>query len=446
MAGRQEYPIRRWSRRSVLRVGVPAAAAFLWACGGGGEKKAAEQTTAAPGQQAGAAPPTGRPIKLGYISSLSGTGAAYTTPELEAIKIAIEEINTKGGVLGRPLQVIARDDKGRPDDARREARDLVEREGVFLLMGVISSAVALAVSEYAKEAEVPYINTIAQTAALTEEKGHKWVVRTATTHTGTAGRALAKVFSEKLPTTLKKWYVIGPDYEYGHRVVEDFWALFKKLRPDAERIGEQWPPLGAGEYSAQINAILAAKPDAVYSSLWGNDLVAFIKQAKGFKYFDQLQHTGWAQADPDVTVPLGDDYPKGVWTGTNWGFWLVKNPETEALIKTYRDRTGGGFPYAGTGLGYTAVYIIKTALEKAGAVDKEKFMNALRDLKFKAIYGDLTVRGCDGQTYGPIFVGMAEKVPGQNFYGIVNAIVVTPESFPDLALSCQAIEELRKKK
>ncbi|MER3420034.1 MAG: hypothetical protein C4290_05705 [Chloroflexota bacterium] len=435
---------RRWNRRTVLRVGVPAAAAFLWACGGAGEK-AAQQASPGTGQQTGAAP-SGKPIKLGYISSLSGTATAYTTPELEAIKIAIEEINSKGGVLGRPLQIVARDDKGRADDARREARDLVEREGVFLLMGVINSAVALAVSEYAKEAEIPFIDTIAQTAALTEEKGHQWVARTSTTHTGIAGRALAKVFSEKLPANLKRWYVIGPDYEYGHRVVDDFWAMFKRLRPDAERVGEQWPPLGAGEYSGQINAILAAKPDAVYSSLWGNDLIAFIKQAKGFRYFDQVQHTGWAQADPDVTVPLGDDYPKGVWTGTSWGFWLVKNPETEALIKTYRDRTGSGFPYAGTGLGYTAVYIIKAALEKAGAVDKNKFMAALKDLKYQAIYGTITIRGCDLQAYGPVFVGAVEKVPGQNFYGIVDPVIVTPENFPDLALPCQAIEELRKKK
>jgi branched-chain amino acid transport system substrate-binding protein len=441
---RHPFP-RRWSRRTVLRVGVPAAAAFLWACGGGGEKPAAQQASPGTGQQAGAAP-SGKPIKLGYLSSMSGTASIITNAELEAIKIAVDEINSKGGVLGRPLQLVTRDDKGRADDGRREARELVENEDVFLIMGVINSAVALAVSEYAKEAEVPFIDTIAQTAALTEEKGHEWVVRTANTHTGIAGRALAKVFSEKLPASLKRWYVIGPDYEYGHRVVDDFWAMFTKLRPDVQRVGEQWPAFGAGEYSAQINAILAAKPDAVYTSLWGNDLVAFIKQAKGFRYFDQLQHTGWAQADPDVTVALGDDYPKGIWTGTNWGFWLVQNAETEALLKTYRERTNGAFPYAGTGLGYSAVYIIKAALDKAGAVDRKKFMSALRDLKVKAIYGDITIRGCDGQAYGPVFVGMADKVPGQNFYGVVNPVVVTPENFPDLALPCQTIEELRKKK
>ncbi len=437
MAGRGSAWSRRLSRRAVIRAagaGVAASALWTWSCGG---KKAGE--TPQPG---GTGTPSGKPVKLGYLTSLSGAATPYTEPERTAVLLAVEEINNKGGILGGRVELVVRDDKGVADEGQRQARDLIENQNVFLLFGVINSAVALAVSQYAREAQVPFVDTIAQSAALTEEKGHKYVFRTATTHTGIASRSVAKLAAEQ--KDWKRWYMIGPDYEYGHRLVEDFWSYLKKKRTDVQRIGEQWPKFGAGEFSAQINAILGAKPDAVYSSLWGGDQVAFVKQAKGFNYFQQVHHSGWAQVDLDVAAAIGADYPKGVLTGTNWAYYIVKNPQTDAFITAYRGRTNG-LPTSGAGLGYTAVYLIKAALEKAGALDREKFITGMEDLKYDSIYGAINIRKCDHQAYGPVFVGFSDQVPGEQFSGIPKPTVLTPSSFPDMALPCSEIDQLRKK-
>jgi branched-chain amino acid transport system substrate-binding protein len=419
---------RRYSRRRFLQAtGVGAAAAALgsWtaACGndddGNGEG----------------------PIRLGYLTSLSGAATPYTIPERDAIRLAVDEINENGGILGREVSLVERDDEATADGGTRQARDLIENQNVFLIFGVINSAIALAVSEVARETQVPFVDTIAQTAALTEEQGHRYVFRTATTHTGVAGRAMA--IEAAVHEDWRRWYMIGPDYEYGHRVVEDFWEHFQQLRPDAERLGNQWPRFGLGEYSAQITAIMADRPDAVFTSLWGEDLISFIRQARGFGYFDDIQHTGWANVDPDVSVALGEDYPTGVFTGSNLSLQaLADEPEMARFIEAYRERTSS-LPTNGSGLGYTSMYLIKQALERAGELDREAFIDAFEGLSYESIYGNITMRACDHQAYGPVFVGWAEPVPDEPYYGLVNPTILTPDEYPELAQPCERIEELR---
>jgi branched-chain amino acid transport system substrate-binding protein len=386
-------------------------------------------------------PVRGPRVKLGYISTLSGVAAPVTQPELQAIQFAVEEINSAGGVLGRPIELIARDDKGRPEEATRLARELVEAEGVFLLMGVISSGVALAVSEYAKSARVPFIDTIAQTAALTEEKGHRYVFRVIPTHTGIAGRGVAEVAAKQ---PWRRWYFIGPDYEYGHRMVEDFRDHLKKLRPDVEFLGELWPKFGKGEYSAEIGAILAARPEAVFTSLWGTDWIAFVKQAKGFGYFDKVQQVSWAGAEPDVSIPLGADFPPRILTGSSYLYYAIKTPENEEFVRKFINRTGQP-PLSGAAYGYVSVQVIKAAVEKAGAWDREKFIDALEGIRVKTIIGDVEVRKCDHQLYGPFLVGFTGPVPGTTFHGIVSDVTIWSLSdvLAKLALPCEEVQRKR---
>ncbi len=383
----------------------------------------------------------GDTLTLGYLSSLSGAATPYTIPERDAIRLAVDEINDNGGILGREINLIERDDESTPDGGTRQARELIENDNVFLIFGVINSAIALAVSEVALESQVPFVDTIAQTAALTEENGHRYVFRTATSHTGIAGRAMAIRAAER--EDWQRWYMAGPDYEYGHRLVEDFWEHLSALRPDVERVGNQWPPFGSGEYSAQITAMLAERPDAVFTSLWGEDAIAFIRQAKGFDYFDQLAHTGWAQVDPDVAIPLGDDYPPDIFTGSNLSLSaLADEPEMQRFIEAYQARTDT-LPTNGSGLGYTGVYLIKEALEAAGEVDREAFIDAMEGLSYESIYGTVRVRECDHQAYGPVFVGTAEHDAEMGHYALVNPDILTPDEFPELARPCDEIEAMR---
>ncbi len=237
-----------------------------------------------------------KPIKVGLLYALSGLAAVYTKGTVIGHEIAAEEINAKGGVLGRKIKFVTRDNKLKPGIAVKEFRRLVTKDKVDFVMGIISSGVALAVSQVAKEMKVLFVDTIAQTAALTGEQGHQYVIRTNTNST-VIGRTAALAAAKR---EWKNYYFIGPDYEWGHRVNSDFWEFLQTKKAGVKKMGDLWPKLGERDYSAHITAMLNAKPDAVFSSLWGGDLIAFIKQASAYGFFDKIQYISTGGGDLDI--------------------------------------------------------------------------------------------------------------------------------------------------
>src|SRR5262245_35270764 len=188
-------------------------------------------------------------IKLGLLYSLSGMAAVYTKGTVIGHQIAAEEINAAGGLLGgRKIEYVIRDDKLKPGIAVEEFRRMVTRDDVNFVMGVISSGVALAVSEGAKERKVLFVDTSAQTAALTEEQGHDDVVRL-NANSVILGRTAA-LAAAKGPW--KNYYFIGPDYEWGHRVNADFWEYLQTKKHGVSKMGDRWPKLGERDCSAHI--------------------------------------------------------------------------------------------------------------------------------------------------------------------------------------------------
>src|SRR5215510_982788 len=257
------------------------------------------------------------PIKIGLLYSLSGLAAVYTKGTVVGHQIAAEEINASGGLLsGRKIEYVIRDDKLKPGIAVEEFRRMVTRDQVDFVMGVISSGVALAVSEVAKEMKVLFVDTIAQTAALTEEQGHDYVVRL-NTNSVVLGRTAA-LAAAKGPWT--SYYFIGPDYEWGHRVNADFWEFLQPKKQGVQKMGELWPKLGERDFSSHITTILNAKPEAVFSSLWGGDLIAFVKQASTYGFFDKVQFVSTGAGDLDILKPLGAEMPDGLMATFGYAF------------------------------------------------------------------------------------------------------------------------------
>src|SRR5438552_3692012 len=205
--------------------------------------------------------PGGATVSYGW----GGAAAPCTKRAVCGDGMAGEEINGKGGVLGRKLQLVSRDDQSKPDGGVREARDLILKEKVNFLTGIIHCGVALAVSEVAKEYKTVLLVSIAKTAALTEDKGHRYAFRS-TSNTLIEGRAAAILMAQQ---PFKRYAIAGPDYEYGHRMGEDFVTQLKKLRPDVQIVTEVWPKLGERDFTPHINALLQAKPDMVFSAIWG---------------------------------------------------------------------------------------------------------------------------------------------------------------------------------
>lgn len=379
-----------------------------------------------------------KPIKIGLLYSLSGMAAVYTKGTVIGHQIAAEEINAAGGLLGgRKIEYVIRDDKLKPGIAVEEFRRMVTRDQVDFVMGVISSGVALAVSEVAKEMKVLFVDTIAQTAALTEEQGHDFVVRL-NTNTGVMGRTAALAAAKG---SWKTYYFIGPDYEYGHRMNADFWEYLQSKKPDVAKLGDLWPKLGERDFSAHITAILNAKPEAVFSSLWGGDLIAFIKQANAYGFFDKVQFISTGGGDLDILEPLGSEMPNGILATFAYAFdYLpVKKERNEKFIEEFKKRAGY-LPKSGDIFGYVSTYVMADAIKKAGSTDSVKVGNALRGSKYETLLGDITVRDFDGQGTFPYNIGFTYSDPKYPFKRLKD---VTRANGEDVLPSKEQVDKIR---
>ncbi len=362
------------------------------------------------------------PIKIGVLWGLSGYAAVYTKPAVEGMKMAVDEINARGGVLDRPLKLIVKKTKLKPGVAVKGARSLILKEKVNFLAGAISDAEALAVSEVARENEVLFLSGISQTAALTGEKGHRYVART-TTNTTVFGRSGA-IFAKDKPWTT--YYTIGPDHEYGHRVIEDFIDYLEKLKPGGEFVGEAWPKLGEGDFGSYITAIMEADPDVVISSLWGEDAIAFIKQAKTHDLFEEINYMNFAAGDLDVVSALEDEMPEGIYASA---YYLPYFPATAANISFAKEYKKRRDEYAGNGAlsGYNVIKFLAAAIEKAETTDTDEVIDALRGMTLNTPIGPITIREFDGQSTAPYMWGTTMHSPDYPFAILKNLMVIPGE-------------------
>jgi branched-chain amino acid transport system substrate-binding protein len=356
---------------------------------------------------AGVAAAQGKPIRIGEINSYSGLATVYTFPYKEGLLMAAKEINDGGGVLGRPLEFIFRDDKLKPDEAVKAARELVGQEKVDFLAGCISSGVGLAISAYAKEAKTLYFATHCQTSRLTWDDGHRYVAHT-TNNVNQYIRALAKK-AATLP--YKKWAHISPDYEYGHNVWEEFIAYLKHLKPDVQVMQENWPKLGETDHSSYVTALLQSGAEAFLSSVWGAQEIAFVKQGRPFGLFDKLKFVSASVGNPDELDPLAKEAPIGAITpGFGWydEGMQKRHPKLAAWVKKYQDRAKKD-PTLGASWGYASAFIIAEAIKRAKSAETDKVIAALSEgFEMDFPWGKVVMRGCDMQAIPPQWVGVVK--------------------------------------
>ncbi|MCJ7686100.1 MAG: ABC transporter substrate-binding protein [Desulfobacteraceae bacterium] len=380
------------------------------------------------------------PIKFGFLHSLSGgVGQVYGIPDQAGVKIAVDEINKAGGILGRPLEMISRDDKLSPETGVREAKDLILNQKVHWIQGTVSSAVALAVSAYCKGQKVIFVDTVAQSAATTGEKGHRYVFRVCTnttTYSRSVANAAAKYWGGK------KVFIIGPDYEYGHRCKSDFMDAYTKLVPDAKVVGELWPKLGNQDWTPYISKIMASDADFVYCSLWGGDVLSFTKAATAFGYFDRVKHCGqdWGSMEA-LSKMTKQSYDKGALGGSHYPWWIIDNPISNAYYPKFKKVTGMDAGLAAAS-GYTTVYAMKAAIEKAGSLNTEKMVDALEGMVVNSVVGPVKIRACDHQAMWPFWVGKVVFNDKHPWPYISDPIALEP---PEKGYrTCEEIEAARK--
>ena len=346
-----------------------------------------------------------KPIKVGMPIPLSGPPALFGDPASKGAQMYVDELNAKGGVLGRKVELIIRDSKADANEAVRVAREMILKDNVDFLVGTLTSAEGPAVSVVAKENKIVFIAPIPKTDQLTAaDKLHPYVFRIAA-NTTMEGRSAAEIVA-KWPVT--KVATIAFDYAYGQDVTRAFVEHMKKIKPSVQIVDQQWPKLGEQDYNPFINAQMAKKPEAIVSSIWGGFFVTYAKQGKALGMFDAVKYNfiGLGEAaTPETTKSMGADYPVGIWGNSYdafyWGETQAHRDYTQRLSKYLKDE----YPSSWAIQGYTGMQFLVEAIKKAGSTDSDKVAKALLGLTIDTPIGKQTIREKDhqanrGQLYG----------------------------------------------
>jgi branched-chain amino acid transport system substrate-binding protein len=350
-------------------------------------------------------------FKIGYVGGLTGPFAVYNVPALAGIRYAVEEINQAGGFQGRPVEIIVRDGKERPDVSLSEARNLVQKEGVNILFGGTSSAMVLAVSAFAKEQKVLFLP--APTGAnVCGKEGHRYVFKPAGQNSDSSGFAIGEYLAEK---PWKKYYVIASDYVYGHEVIDYAWKGLTGRRTDVEKVGELWPKMTERDYSNYITAIMKANPEAVLALLPGTAFIDFVRQAKGFGFFKKIHFVSGIIATAEL-VALGKETPEGIIGLTAYAFPYCgeKYPIAKRIQEKY-DKDHKDHDYTTMAVAYNTALFLREAVRKAGSTDTEKVINAMEGLKVDTAIGPIQCLDYSHRGLVPVFIGVTTYSPQYPF-------------------------------
>jgi branched-chain amino acid transport system substrate-binding protein len=375
-------------------------------------------------------------IKVGIVDTYSGPATTYTQDVLDGFRLAIDKVNAAGGVLGKKIEYVTRDDKFKPDIALSMTKELVLREGVDILMGSTNSGAALAMSDFAKKEKIPFIVTDAKSEKITGEQGHRYVFN-ANENTAMIGRATAIALAKK---PYLKYWIMGEDYEFGHACADSIWSHLKTLKPNVQLLGQSWRKVGETDLTPYISGALQAKPDCIISAAGGGGIVNFMKSIKAMGLANRVPIYQHYATDTLALAPLGLDAPEGIMGSSSYHFYYPDTSANRAFTEEFR-KVYKKYPGSTALYGYTAGLFIARAYQKAGRIDKEKFIDALEGLTIDSPIGPLQMRACDHQVILPMYYGVTKKVPGYDFL-LGSDMVTVPGK--DYLPSCEEIAKLRK--
>lgn len=338
------------------------------------------------------------PIKIGEMNSYK-VFPAFLEPYKKGIELAVEEVNAAGGVLGRKIEVVSRDDNGNPGDAVRVAEELLSREGAAFLIGTFPSNVGLAVADFAKQRKVLFIAAEPLTDKIVWDSGNAYTYRLRTS----TYMQTAMLIPDAAKLKKKRWAIVYPNYEYGQSATAAFKKLLKEKQPDVEFVIEQAPPLGKIDAGAVAQALADAKPDAIFSSLFGPDLAKFVREGQQRGLFKGVEVFNLLAGEPEYLDPLKEEAPEG-WYVTGYPWSEIKTPEHTKFLNAYQAKFKD-YPRLGSVVGYATVMSAAEAIKKAGSLDQEKLLAAMSGLTLMTPFGMIQYRPIDHQSTMGAYVG-----------------------------------------
>ena len=345
-------------------------------------------------------------VKIGFDNPITGVYAALGKNELIGAQLALEQINAKGGILGRKAELLVEDStSGDAGTAVQKARKLIDRDQVNFLVGNINSALAAAMANVAYEKGVFHVVPGGHTDPVTGTNCHWNVFRICNT-TQMEGNAVA---GSLIKNAGKKWYYLTPDYAFGHTLQAGLEKAAAKL--GGTKVGGDLTPLGTTDFSSYLIKAQSANPDVIIFLQAGDDAVNALKQAVQFG-LEKRFHLAGAQQELEVLLGLPPEARIGTWV-FEW-YWKQPNvPHVDQFVADVRKRSGGHVPTARTWFGFAAIHTCALAANQAKSLEAVKMAKAMQGFKLPpevALMPDgAFFREAQNQLIPNLFVGHAQS-------------------------------------
>ena len=361
--------INKYSRRKILKTGTAAASALTLSVSFPTILKAENN------------------IKIGVPTILSGRVAQLGISVSNALNMAVDNFNKSGGLDGRNIELIIRDSRAKPDEAARVCRDFINSEKVDAIINAEASGASFAVQEVIRESGTLCLHTVSETSRLTADPDIRaWNAfrfsRQGIHDAVGSARYAAKIIKEK---GLKTWMSVNPDYAYGRDSDDTFFWALEKFAPGFELLGKGWPKIFQPDYTEVITQIAREKPDAIYSSLWGGDLVSFIEQASLYRIFDDTQLFAINLADY-TTMSAVKNLPKGLHSATRYVAAWPNTQNNKDYDNTYTNLYGV-HPTNWSWEAAVGIDYLISALIETGGTDNKKLAEAMKGKTKKSFMG-----------------------------------------------------------
>ena len=346
------------------------------------------------------------PIRLGELNSYKQF-PQFLEPYKKGMELALTEVNAAGGVLGRPLEVVFRDDNGTPGDAVRVAEELLSREKAVFLMGTFASNVGLAIADLARQRKVMFLAAEPLTDKIVWDSGNRYTFRLrASTFMQTA-----MLVPEAAKLGKKRWAIVYPNYEYGQAAAATFKKQILFMQSGGLEFVEQAVPLSKIDAGPVVQALLDAQPDAIFSALFGPDLARFVREGELRGLFKNRPVFNLLGGEPEYLDPLKDEAPVG-WYVTGYPWYAIDTPAHKRFRDAYQAKYGD-YPRLGSVVGYSTIKVAAAALAKARSTDTEKLLAAMRNLEVDTPFGRIAFRAIDHQSTMGAYVGRTAVKDGK---------------------------------
>lgn len=334
------------------------------------------------------------PIKIGEL-------LCYTTcPDVakswrEGWQMALDEINKSGGVLGRPLEVISRDDKADPAETVKRMEELSARENIKIFFGTLYDHTSLAAISFAKQKQFLFVKGYGGSDDMTGKYGHDLFFQI-----GPTNNMLIGILAEKAAASGKKrWAFVAADYAFGHSAVEVFQHKLKLLNPAVEFIETQWFPIGKLDAGVVTQAVAHSKPDGIFSVVFLGDYLRFVREGNKRYLFDNRLNISPLAGYSAYIEPLGKEAPVGWLSGYGYPVQQITDVKHRQFIDNYKSKHGS-WPDSSVVLGYDTLKLLAAAIKIAGTDDPKKVSEVMHKTTFDMPDGALSFRADGISTYG----------------------------------------------